>query len=154
MSKIICKEIIRDTDQIRLHEIAAPIFGEKGWYIFVNQFNAFTSGRRKGCSKEDTRLHRTSCTWGERSLYLLKFEDEYLEELRIFKEAGLNEKEVLEMYVDAGDASRIEDVPRLQHKSLKDFFNYIGFDTKSRRYRDPSGKPIRFCTVNQLRKSK
>lgn len=153
---LICEEIPqygKTPEPHRLHEIAAPGRDDPGWYQTIEALNAFQTGRRKGASAVDKEFHRDSCCWGPNSLFMLSTKTDWtqLQERidRASRKTG-GEGDMLAQFEGGEDPSvtTLEQVPRTHHASLKAFFEHIGFDPKSRRYRDKEGKPIQFSTLD------
>jgi hypothetical protein len=116
----------------RLHRIAFPEYGEPGWYRLVGSFNAFRTGKQKGVPSDLTKRGFGTCGWDHAKglLYNLKRQDEHEFDLKTMLDSASHvNKEV-------GDKLRkiYADVEVIDHASLYDFYDFIGFDRKTRRY--------------------
>lgn len=116
-----------------LHRISFPEYGEPGWYRLTRSANAFRSGRQKGVSAELKARHFDSCGWDheKKTLYSLKDGHSYKTEMDIMIESA----EATNPEVGAKLRAIYDAIPVIDHASLYDFYDYIGFDRKTRRYR-------------------
>ena len=118
-----------------IHKIRMPDFKDKGFYRDITSWNAFCSGSRRGLTKEDKKSKKVGCCWSPDGLYYTHehVEQEWLKAVeRRFKWAverfGESKKEELEKELDE------RKFPVVEHNSIWDFYKYIEFDHKARKY--------------------
>lgn len=127
-----------ETDRI-IHEFYCPAYNEPGHYRQGMSIDAFNGHhKRQGASATDKKYHRDGCSWGPESLYIIKSLKEWEKEIQS------NLSSIEEHLPNWPDERKF---PRTKHPSFKDFTKFIGFDTTSRRYRTPDGKPINYSIV-------
>lgn len=116
-----------------LHRIAFPSYGEPGWYRQTRSVNAFRSGRQKGVSADARRRHYDGCGWDheKRTLYSIKSAHDHEVDMKIMLESV----EAASPEAGAKIRAMYAAVPVIDHASLYDFYDYIGFDRKTRRYK-------------------
>jgi hypothetical protein len=117
----------KEHKHIRIHEIESPEYHEKGWSRAVNSRTAFFHGFRKD---EDA----SPCGWTTTLYYGQTAED-----------FDLDGKSSMRSYRD--------ELPRMRHTSLWDFYKYIGYDYKNRRYlgKEPIHKRKSFAKAIRAR---
>jgi hypothetical protein len=127
-----------DSGNCIIHKIPIPDVGEKGFYRIVGSWNAFSTGKRKGATKEERRKRHDGVCWAPTGLYYTHdaHEEEWLEKVRrqlewVDERTDLNDKQRAET------KARVDETkfPTVEHASLYDFYDYIGFDRKARRYK-------------------
>lgn len=116
-----------------LHRIAFPEYGETGWYRMVTSANAFRHGTQKGVSRKLAERGFDGCCWdhGKGVLYSLKRADEQETDMRIMLESA----EQANTEVGRKLRKLFAGIPVINHASIYDFYEHIGFDRKTRRYR-------------------
>ena len=116
-----------------LHRIAFPSYGEPGWYRLTRSAGAFRHGQQKGLSAKMRAAHRSTCGWDheKRTLYSMKSAHEHETDMSIMLESA----EAASPEVGAKLRAIYEAIPVIDHASLYDFYDYIGFDRKTRRYK-------------------
>lgn len=116
-----------------LHRIVVPSYSDKGWYRAVTSANAFRSGKQKGVPRHLAERHFDTCGWdhAKNILYSLKRSHDFDVEMRIMIES----LEAVDPERGAILRNRHGAVPVIEHASLFDFYEYIGFDHKTRRYK-------------------
>lgn len=119
---------------IALHRITFPSYAEPGWNRMVRSANAFRNGRQKGVPADLVKRHFGSCCWDHKGnvLYSLKPEKEQHRETMIMIESA----EAASPEVGAKLRAEFEAIPVIEHASLFDFYDYIGFDRHKRRYNE------------------
>lgn len=108
----------RGNSQVR-HELIIPEYDEKGWYITIGSMNAFGSGKLKNATKEQRDTYRDSCGWDHKNgvLYSIKNSKDDAWFCESCQRAGIPVPPIV-----------------MTHKSIWDFYTFIGFDRKRRRY--------------------
>lgn len=124
-----------------IHKIIMPKFNDKDFYRTMVSWNGFSTGKRKGATKEERKTYRDRTCWSPTGLYYTHdaHEDEWLERIRhrmewIKQRTDLDEKQMVQL-LTAFDETKF---PTVKHASLYDFYDYIGFDRKARKYRKSS----------------
>lgn len=122
-----------------LHEIAFPERFKRGWHRAIISIESFSSHKRRGpISARDMAAHRCAPAWAPGRLYILRCRESWEEDQRIHVKA----------YSRGGERVLPLDVwPVVQHESVWAFYLHIGWDYKSRRYRDAAGRPIRYSSL-------
>jgi hypothetical protein len=133
MRNFVVKFIPKDAQSQRvIHKIAMPEYGDKGFYRTIESWNGFMTGRRKDATKEEKQKHLDGCTRAPTGLYYVHdhTEEEWLAHNSRTMEsiARITKKDISEV----DDETKL---PVVNHKSLYDFYDYIGFDRKTRKYR-------------------
>lgn len=124
-------------DDIALHRFPLPSYGEPGWYRQITSVSHFRSGTQKGYIPKHLKGRGyDSCGWNHRAniLYSVKPEDEQFREQQIMLDSlehALGEKAPERL---AEFKAKIAAVPVIEHASIFDFYDYIGFDRRKRRY--------------------
>ena len=127
----IATEINLDTGATKLHEICVVGYRQ---HLSACQFS---SGRRAGVSASDLALHRSTPAWApDHKLYILKHAEIWKLDQAIAIGARLGDSlmEVLEV------------VP---HETLWGFYQHIGYDYRTKRYRDAQGRPVRYSVTGR-----
>ncbi len=124
---MVCSQISNYQDKPIIHMIKFPTYFEPKWYTTVISLTYFNSGKRKGASKRDTEIYRDRCCWSPNGLYSIKTYSEWE-----------REQEHLSNFVSNGEYI-LRDLDQrnyeyIHHNSLWDFYEFIGFNRKKRRY--------------------
>lgn len=120
-------------EDVALHRILLPVYGEPGFNRMIRSVTWFRSGTQKGYIHPDYKGRGyDTCGWdhGRNILYSLNREDDQLREERI----RMKTIEAIAPEAAAAYRAKREAVPVIDHASLYDFYDYIGFDRHKRRY--------------------
>lgn len=101
-----------------IHKIKFPSNWEPKRYISLISLSAFNHGRKKNATKEQRAKYMDSCCYSPQGLYYCK----------LTEEQWLKENEVVKHLYDETTLAVVE------HESLWDFYKYIGFNHKKRKY--------------------
>lgn len=120
MTCIIVHEI--DTSGTALgiyHRIQIPAMNDRGWYRFATSLNGFFhSSGKKRCNRRHAMNGKLPIIG---TLYTYKHEDDHLAEIAIMIKHG---------------ASFPNGISYIDHANLWDFYKFIDFDYKKRKYFD------------------
>jgi len=120
------------------HEVIIPDIQEAGAEAIINALNTFNSGKRKNARALDLKYSRGGCNWGPKKLYRMHKKEIWIPETQAdFKSF----QKVIP------DAKNPLEEPRVQHQSLYDFFQHIGYNPSKRIYTDKEGKPINYSVL-------
>lgn len=125
-------------DQCVIHKIKMPNYNEKGFYRETESWNSFSTGKRKGLTKDDRMSGKTTCCWSPIGLYYTHdcHEDEWLRKnenrLNYYRKRTDISAQKIEELLELNDERKF---PTIEHASLYDFYDYIGFDRKTRKYK-------------------
>lgn len=134
---ILIERSYADDEVVAVHEVPYGLELPLGPQM-VGSLDSFTVGVRAGVSSKDKKHHRTTPAWGPTALYSRQQNLEEWEEVQ--------GKFVERMRQRIPDWTDERALPRIRHESIKAFYQHIGFDYKSRHYRDKDGKPIKYTT--------
>ena len=130
-----------------IHEVVLPPDLSSKNYAPSRSIGAFQNGKRKGASKTDKRVYRDRCCWGPRCLFVTKTMEQWEQDCEMNAEVA---RKMSEKYPDiTDDAPDPRSVSRIVHNSVWDFYKAIGFDYKSRCYRDKDGKEIKYSVCRE-----
>lgn len=124
-----------------LHEICVPSMFERGFCRAVASIESFRGGRRRGASKRDVAAYRYTPAWAPGRLYIVKhclqWEEDQQIHIGVLHRCRERDGHPLELDV----------WPVVRHESVWAFYQHIGWDFRSRRYRDAGGRAIRYSSV-------
>ena len=127
----------------RLHEIPIKTVNDIAFYQEVVSLNAFRSGALSGkISEYNIARNRTTCCWdhGRNVLYRLNTLEEFVVETNSIIESlskVVTQDIVSREYWRAKPGMRPEEIPRIEHATIWDFYKFIGFNNKQRCYNLP-----------------
>lgn len=123
-------EVDRKTcKHVHQHHLILPNVCDKGGYVQISSYNAFTTGKRKGKITEyEKKNYLDGCCYSPTKLYISKSNREFLMFLDI-------EKKYFEKLKESDPDWRFDDeLPKTTYYSIFDFYKAIGFDHKKRKY--------------------
>ena len=148
LRKYICSETqhAKSKPPYKLHEFSADKYRD------ITSYNAFSSGQRRYASAQDAAAYWDRCCWGPTALYHLKHEREWLFDVKSTMSAMESVSKITPgefiMQFYGVNCSEPEDIPRIVHASIWDFYKAIGFDYKRRCYIDARGQPLKFSLLS------
>lgn len=135
MALLICRAIPIGpaAEDIALHKIAFPNYGEPGWYRQMISLSNFQTGKQAG-KVAQRGIGMGTCPWNHTAgiLYSLKTEKDHERDMRIMLDSATEASPEVGAKLRAMFAA----VPVIEHAGLYEFYDYIGFDRKARRYRE------------------
>lgn len=123
-------KLVSDTHRA-IHRICVPDIREKGFYVEALKRDGFCNGKRRNATEWEKQVFRDGCTWAPWGMYYtLTFnEDDWA---RKNSESLESLSRVLPPeIVSWHDESKF---PVVDHPCIDDFFRFVGFDRKRRRY--------------------
>ncbi len=110
----------KTADHRLVHRVSIPTASEPGFYRAVSSYNAFREGKRKGSTKWEKEHYKDRCCYGPDCLYYGEREDQWLRD----------QERQAKHIPDLDDRL----LPKIEHASIWDFYNHIGFDHTARKY--------------------